>query len=149
MRSMVRFGDGASLREAMDGFFGPAFPRATWQNYANRYWGPAFPLDIYEDGDTYYVYASPPGVSPQSVEITAFENTLTIAGETKPVNPEGTRALIQENGYGKFSRQITLPMAPNADEVVATFENDLLKLTVPKAPQHRQRKIAIQGATAK
>ena len=149
MRNLARAGDGASLRDMVDTLLESGLVRPSdWQPYPMRSWGPSFPLDVYEDADNYYLFAALPGANPDSVEITALENTLTISGETGPSNPEGSRALLQEIGYGQFRRQVTLPTALNPDQVVATYEHGLFKLTAPKAPAHRQHRIQVQPAIA-
>ncbi len=134
------------LRDAFDRLFEGAFTPVYGEGAASS---AAIPTNIWETGEGYQVALLVPGVNPESVEITTLENTLTISGETRPMNPEGSKALFQEMGYGRFQRHVTLPMVLNADQVVATFEHGLLKLTLPKAPEHRERKIQIQTAAAK
>lgn len=51
--------------------------------------------------------------------------------------------LTRERFYGTYFRQVTLPMAVNADKAKAYFKNGILYLTLPKAEEAKPRQIPI------
>ena len=103
-------------------------------------------LDVHEDKETYVVTTSLPGVSADNIQINLHDDILTIEAEIpqKKVEQEGTRALVQERAYGKYSRQIRLPQAVNFDKVEAQYEDGVLTLTLPKADHVLPRSIPVK-----
>ncbi len=51
----------------------------------------------------------------------------------------------QERGFGKFTRQVTLPSLVDADKVEAKYENGVLYLTLPKSEAAKPRKIIVKS----
>jgi HSP20 family protein len=101
------------------------------------------PLAMWQDDDHFYVEVELPGVSDGDVEITVHNGMLSIRGERKPA--EGRRYLYNARSYGRFERVITLPEAVQADDVQATLKDGILSLTLPKSPEAKPRKIALQA----
>lgn len=62
-----------------------------------------------------------------------------------------TRYHQREHRYGRFLRQVMLPVAVDANKAEATFEHGVLTLRLPKAEQARRHTISIsgQGASSK
>src|SRR5262245_14920463 len=89
-----------TLRDAMDRFFenGLAASRGPWQvQWARGATG--WPVNVFEDENSYYVKALVPGVDPEQLEVTAQPNNrLTIAGLTGSAAPENARAVWSEFG---------------------------------------------------
>ncbi|HEX2621747.1 MAG TPA: Hsp20/alpha crystallin family protein [Phototrophicaceae bacterium] len=108
--------------------------------------GSTLALDVHEDKETYVVTTSLPGVSADNIQINLHDDILTIEAEIpqKKVEQEGTRALVQERVYGKYSRQIRLPQAVNSDKVEAQYEDGVLTLTLPKADHVLPRSIPVK-----
>jgi HSP20 family protein len=110
------------------GFLGPAW---SWA-----------PVALWEDDDHVFVEAELPGVSDQDVEVTVHNGTLFIRGERKP--EEGRRYLYNGRTYGRFERVINLPAAVNTDGVQARLTNGVLCVNLPKSPEAKPRKIALE-----
>jgi len=135
------FGELVSLRQAMDRLFEDSFVRP----------GPAYrtgehqlALDIYSSGDALVVEAALPGIKPEDVDISVLGDTLTISA----AQPEETSRGDDDYSYreirrGSFSRTVTLPNGLRSDEATATFENGMLRLTIPKAEEAKPRQIRI------
>jgi HSP20 family protein len=134
------FGELMSLRQAMDRLFDDDVYRPVWSQSD----GLALPLDVSTTKDALLVEASLPGVTPEDVEITLENNTLTISGKTveERTGGEGSH-LVQEIRRGSFSRSVSLPAGLEADKATATFEHGMLRLTIPKAEQVKPRQIKI------
>ena len=52
--------------------------------------------------------------------------------------------LIQERGYGRYSRSITLPEFVEVDKADAHYENGMLTLNLPKRPEAQPKQITIK-----
>lgn len=146
--SIVRwepFRDMMTLREAMDRLFEESFVsprRREWPAPAEG----ALALDMYETDDHVVVKSSIPGVKPEDVEINIKGNILSISGETKEEEEVKEENYIRrERRYGAFSRSLALPEGINADEAEAEFEDGVLKLTIPKAPEAKPKTITVKG----
>lgn len=144
-----------SLRSAMDRLlnesFAPSTVRGTWASDVGQ---AALPLDVYATNDAVVVLAAVPGMNPDDLRITIDKNTLTLAGEIPNVaeaeDAKGATWYLHELPYGSFERSLTLPMALDTSRAEATFENGMLRLTLPKAESEKpkQIKIRVGGAEA-
>jgi HSP20 family protein len=144
MAQLIRwdpFREMMQIREAFDRLFDETFalPRLrepmTW----------TLALDVAEKDNAYIVKASLPGVNPDDIDISITDNVLTIRGETKVEKDiEKAEYHLRERRYGSFSRSISLPAPVNAEAVEASYENGVLTLHIPKAPEAQPRKIAVK-----
>ena len=141
--------DIVSLRDAMDRLFEESFIRpTTWTGLAAGH--VAVPVDLWETKDAYHLRADLPGVSSDQLEINATSDSIAISGEVRShaeVTEDGW--LRQERRVGKFQRAFTLPVAIDPTKVEATFENGVLKLTLPKAENTKPRTIKVNATNAK
>ena len=129
------------LRDAFDRLFEGAFTPVYGEGAASS---ATIPTNIWETGEGYQVALLVPGVNPESVEVTALRNTITVSGNLEVHQPEGARAIWQEFGPSQFRRQIGLPADVDADKVQAAYRNGVLLLTVPKAEHAKPRQIKLQ-----
>jgi HSP20 family protein len=118
----------------------------------NRMFGPTraagtgLPLNLWADDHNLYAELDLPDLDPAKLEVTVAEgNTLTIAGERPAPDIQGAVWVRQERPYGRFSRQVTLPVLVDADKVEATYEHGVLKLTLPKSEAAKPRKINVKA----
>ena len=122
---------------------GPAFPFGA---FINTDWVP--PVNVAETADSILVTAELPGVSPGDVEIQVEENVLTIRGEKreKLEQEDAERHMhISERITGSFSRSFTLPRKVDVEGITAEFGDGLLRVSVPKAPETRARRIEVKA----
>jgi len=108
-----------------------------------------YPLvNLHEDKDHFYVEALTPGVDPQSLNITALQNRLTLAGEKngtpRDIKPEAFHR--NERASGKFVRTIELPLEIDEAGIQAEYKNGLLVVTLPKAEKAKPKQINIKVA---
>jgi HSP20 family protein len=151
VRRSSPFGELISLRQAMDRLFEDSFVRPTW---SARGWafgeGASLPLDVRRDENALHVEAALPGVTPEDVQITVENGTLTISAESREEstqkNDQG-EILVQEIRRGSVSRSITLPTGLEPDKANATFENGVLRLDIPVAETVKPRQIRITPMT--
>ncbi len=137
------FREAVTLRDAMDRLLEESFVRPAWAgNGGEREQAARLPVDAYTTENEVIILASVPGVKPDDVEITIEGDTLTIRGEMV-APPENVNYVMQERGYGRFSRTLTLNVPVQADKANAEFENGVLTLTIPKAEAVRPRSIRV------
>lgn len=105
------------------------------------------PVNVYEDKDAFYIEVLVPGVDPNSVNITALRNSVTISGEkSRAVAGKPEAVHREERSSGKFSRRIELPVEVDESKAKAEYKNGVLLVTLPKAEQAKPKAIAVQVA---
>jgi HSP20 family protein len=137
--------DLTTIRSAFDRLFDEAiFRPATWGSFAES----RMPLDITSTEDAVLLEAPLPGVRPEDVEITVHQDTLTIAirDQADRETREGER-VYREVRRSSGSRTLTLPSGLDIDHAVATFENGMLRLDIPRAEQAKPRQIHLSAVT--
>ncbi|GBD25546.1 Spore protein SP21 [bacterium HR30] len=103
------------------------------------------PVNVYEDKDAFYVEVLVPGVDPNSVNITALRNSVTISGEKgRGLVGKSEAVHREERTTGKFSRRIELPVDVDESKAKAEYKNGVLLVTLPKAEQAKPKAIAVQ-----
>lgn len=146
--SIVRwepFRDFMTLREAMDKLFEESFVGRRPREWVAAAEG-TLAVDMYETEDAVVVMTAVPGVKPDDIDITISGNTLTISGETKQEEEVKEQNYVRrERRYGSFSRSVVLPESLKADEAEASFEDGVLTLTIPKAPEAKPKVIKVKG----
>ncbi len=142
-----------SLREAMDRLFNESFvadPFRTLWSTAGTGGTRLLPLDVYETEDAVVMLAAVPGISPEEIEITVNQGTVTLSGQVPNVaeSESGKRATwhLHELPSGKFRRTLTLPFEIDASRAEATFEHGMLRLHLPKAEMAKPRQIKVTVA---
>jgi HSP20 family protein len=119
----------------------------------DRFFGPgsyvadlAFPaVNVYEDEERIVACAELPGVEPGQVHVTVTGDVVTISGSRETLSSDEQKMVHRrERPHGKFTREILLPVQVDSDHVQATFENGILGIVMPKAPQARPKQIAVQ-----
>lgn len=105
-------------------------------------------VDVMEKGKNVVMKAELPGVSKDDLQVTATEDSLTLAGEFKQdegVEEEGYYR--KERRYGQFYRQVPMPAAINPDKVKASFKDGVLEVTARKASPTRtkEKKIEVEA----
>ncbi len=108
---------------------------------------PSFPrLSLFECDAGFELVAPLPGVSAANVDLHLERDVLSIKGERKLPDPEGTKCLRRERRRGAFAREITLPAPIDAERVEATMRDGILRVLLPKAAAARPRKIEVKGS---
>lgn len=98
-------------------------------------------VNIKESADEFKVEVAAPGMEKKDFNITLDGNQLTISSarqyeETKKEENYTRR----EFSYQSFTRTFQLPKdVVDSEKIMATYENGLLKLTIPKKEEARQK----------
>ena len=133
-----------SLRDAMDQLFSDAFTPWSSGLNARQDGQQSLPMNVYEDGDRFYLHLLAPGVDPAAVEITAANGVLSVAARQQALSQESWRPIWQEFGTSEYRRQLRLPTEFDAGHIEATYQNGVLMITVPKAEHTRPKQIKVQ-----
>lgn len=105
-------------------------------------WSPR--VDVYEKDNSIVVEAEIPGAKKEDIEVKVKDNSIVIRGEVKKEEEKKEENYYRsERFYGRFERVLPLPTDVKVEEAKATFENGILKLTIPKVSQEKEVKVEI------
>ena len=144
MTALSPLRDVMSLRTTMDRLFDAAWVGPGSWLTLGRVATPDLPLDVSETPDEFVVRALVPGVKPEAIDAQYHDGVLTLRTKfEESVAPEGASWLCREIGAGEAIRRIALPRAIDIDRATTSFENGVLTLTLPKAPDAKPRQIKV------
>ena len=133
----------SNLRDELNSFFDTPFSSGfgrTGQLFTG--WSPA--LDLYETGDHFVAVVELPGMRKDVIDISLHDGTLTISGDRKrESNNNGEAAQRTERYVGTFRRSIALPTRVDSSKVTATYDDGILKVTLPKAEDAKPKQIQV------
>lgn len=99
-------------------------------------------VDIVEAEKEFEIHAAIPGINKEDFKIEIDKKVLTLSGERKFVNEEsGKNFKSIETKYGKFSRSFTLPENIDSEKIEASYENGILKISIPKSEIIETKKV--------
>jgi HSP20 family protein len=85
-----------------------------------------------------------PGLTADDVAIELVDGFLTVRGERKrPQLAKGTSWVHSERAFGSFERRIAVPKGVDADAIMASMDNGVLSLIVPKPDRLKPKTIEI------
>lgn len=90
-------------------------------------------LDV-SGGDTEYeVSIDLPGLSKQDIQIEVSGNVLTVRGEKEEKSDSSDKQYYRvERSFGSFQRTLALPDDANTDDIVATMQEGVLRIRIPR-----------------
>jgi HSP20 family protein len=110
-------------------------------------WVPA--IDVFDTKDSVVLKAELPGMKVADMQIEVDDNVLTIKGQRGFEDAlDEERYYRVERRYGSFRRSLALPQGVKADEIKATYQDGLLRVTVPKSAAGRPRRIEVKAGRA-
>jgi HSP20 family protein len=100
--------------------------------------GPPVLVDVYVHPEHVEVLLELPGVAPEQVEVAATGKHLLVEGtrSPRPRVPSG-RTLCLESTVGRFRRIVELPVPSDTRRAVATLDNGVLQIHVPRIEDRR------------
>ncbi len=103
-------------------------------------------IDLYQNKDNVIVETPLPGIDPEKVDVSIENDVLTIKGQSEQ------KKEVEEKDYyrkevrtGSFYRNIALPTHVLGDKAEAQYENGILKITIPKAPEAKPKTIKVKA----
>ena len=107
-------------------------------------------VDVYQTKDGVVAEMSLAGVDPEDVDVSITDNVLTVQGKTERKSEVDEKDFYRkEMRYGSFYRTIPLPVAVLGDKAEAKSENGVLKITVPKASEEKNKAIKVKVVKGK
>jgi HSP20 family protein len=101
------------------------------------------PMDCLRTGDQFVCRFDLPGIDPDSLDVSAENNLLTVRAERRRQDPEDATYLVSERPSGAYSRQLVLGDGLAVADIRADYTDGVLTLTIPVAEQAKPRKIEI------
>jgi len=101
------------------------------------------PVNLYEASDAYVLTAEVPGLRGDEIELTVEHDRLTLSGERRIEYPKEASIHRAERLAGSFRRAIQLPGEVDGEKVEASYRNGVLRVRIPKAPEHQPRRITV------
>ena len=134
------------MERRFEDIFGRPFLPAVWRRIpmVEMGWAPA--IEVFEKEDKFVVKAELPGMKEEDIDVSVVGDTLTIKGERKAESEvKEEDYYCCERSYGSFSRSIALPSSVDAKKIEASYEDGVLEVSLPKAPEVKAKKIAVSA----
>lgn len=103
-------------------------------------------VDVVENNGAFKVRADLPGVKKEDINVRIDGNLVQIDAETKgekEVKGDGNKVLRSERYYGSVSRAFTLPNDVDDGKAVATYEDGVLTLDLPKKATSSTKRLTV------
>lgn len=100
-------------------------------------------VDIWEDGDAYFIAAELAGLRLEDVSVQVEDGQLLLKGSRQYTFENGQRVHRVERSYGDFQRLFPLPSNLDLSRVSARMKDGILTIHLPKAESARPREITI------
>jgi HSP20 family protein len=140
------FGDFAYLQHQLDRLAQDAFGMRSQTSVTT------LPIDVFDSGDQLVVQAFLPGVRAEHLNVEVEDGVVTISGQYPQLYDQddvrGYTWYARELRGGAFQRSIALPYKIDWDHTSATMADGILRMTFPKAPEAKPRRIAISDASS-
>jgi len=132
-----------NLQREVDSLFDRFFDRTGSDQGRSAVWAPQ--TDLVETDEEFQLRLDVPGMSKEDIDINLQNGTLTVSGErTSERTDEGEDYVRVERAFGTFHRTFTLPEAVDEQNIEATYEDGVLRISVPKTEESTRRQIEIQ-----
>jgi HSP20 family protein len=89
--------------------------------------------------------ADMPGVQAENLNIDLRDDTLTLAGEVRPIQGPDENEILIEYEVGKYYRQFSLSEIIDQTKIDAQLQDGVLRLSLPKIEKATPRRIAVQS----
>lgn len=121
------------------------FP-AMWEDFVGNSLTQGLESDMWEEEDTIFIKVPLAGISPDEVEISTTDDSITIKAEHKQ-EAEGKdkkkNFYHKQIRHGRIMQSFVLPTRVNSDKAEANFENGMLTIRLPKSEESKPKKISI------
>jgi HSP20 family protein len=130
-----------SLQDQVNRIFDVSTPG---NGHFERDWVPV--VDVFENAEKIDIRVEVPGMDLKEIEIKLDGDLLTLRGEKKLDGNELGKYQQIESVYGRFARSFNLPATVDRERIQATYQQGVLKLTLPKREESKPRSITIEAA---
>lgn len=100
------------------------------------------PMDAWREGETFIVEFDLPGVKADSINLDVERNVLTVHAQ-RPGLDQNREMVSAERPRGVFSRQLFLGETLDTEQIEASYQDGVLRLSIPVAEKAKPRRITI------
>ena len=119
---------------------------ATWGEQPAEGPPPAAPaVDVVDNSAELWVFVDLPGFTEDEIDVRGDPQSLVISADRPAEVEEGRRVVLKERPT-HVERTIQLPAPVEVREAVASFEDGVCKVTLPKAAAERYERIEFGSA---
>jgi HSP20 family protein len=102
-------------------------------------------IDMYEEKGNVIAEMNVPGLEADNIDVTVEDGLLRISGSREETKEKKEKQYYKkEIRRGSFERAVRLSCDVAEDKVVADYKNGVLKITLPKAKEQKQKKIKVK-----
>jgi HSP20 family protein len=142
------FREFSTLQDRMNRLFRESYNQNGDEALTTSQFAPA--VDVYEDEHNVSLKVEVPGIDEKDIDIRLENNTLTVHGERKIEKEEKEENFRRvERQYGGFTRTFTLPQTVDSENVSATYDKGVLKITLPKKAEAKPKQIKVNVGSSK
>ena len=103
-------------------------------------------IDVFETDQDIIIQSAIAGVEPENLDITVENDIVTIKGNRgKQLIEETQNYFRQECYWGKFSREVILPVETDNSRAKAIIKNGILTIKIPKIKKVKIKKLVVEG----
>ena len=113
------------MERRFEDIFGRSSLPILWRRLPAEERGWAPPIEVFEKEDKFVVKADLPGMKREEIEVKEEDYYCC------------------ERAYGGFLRSITVPTAVDIEKIEASYENGVLEVSLPKAPEVKPKKVEV------
>jgi HSP20 family protein len=101
--------------------------------------------DIFETEAGLVIKLEVPEIDRREIDVRVTENRLVISGQ-RQMSDEASRENYYriERSYGRFSRSFSLPETVDRERIEASYENGILRVTLPKRTDWTPRTVSVE-----
>jgi len=138
------FAEFDALQRQMDRLLGPRASNSSIRAVERG----SFPaVNVGTTPDAIEIYAFAPGIDPARLDVSVDKGLLTLAGERRAAEAEGSRArYARERFDGSFRRVVALPEDADPDRVEAQYRDGIVRIRIHKREASRPRRIEVRDA---
>jgi HSP20 family protein len=142
------FREFATLQDRINRAFRESYTGGQDESLTTSTFSPA--VDVYEDEHKVTLKIEVPGIDEKDIDVRVENNTLTVHGDRKIEKEEKEENYLRvERQYGSFTRTFNLPQTVDTDNVSATYDKGVLKISLPKKAEAKPKQIKVQVGSEK
>jgi len=136
------FREFSTLQDRINRLFRESYAGDRDESLSTSSFAPA--VDVYEDEHKVALKIEVPGIDEKDIDVQVENNTLTVHGERKIDKEEKEENYRRvERQYGSFTRTFTLPQTVDTENVSATYDKGVLKISLPKKAEAKPKQIKV------
>jgi HSP20 family protein len=87
-----------------------------------------------------------PGIDTDSIDVTVDRGVLTVSAKRSEEYTEGEKPFVRERIMGSFTRRIRLSDSVDAENISASYDGGVLRVSVPLQERALPRKVEVSTA---